>query len=329
MNTNRKKRWLLIIDPLYGNSGKGKVFAVIANLLKPFACIECGSGPTAAHTVGYNGKRYTTRHIPPGYFVEDTILGISKGVAVFEYFLNKELKELSQWSILDKLALDPLCPIVKHDSFSQYNFDEIIKTENKHRAQKRIGKKCSELKEYKPFIDRWSIFASRKQDNVVMVMAQHGVNLSQDVSSGVSVPPICNLLDVAKQLNVEESFFDDVILVVKAMPTTTLNQSLPFEIPWPNEISHERGLVSGRIARIALGHDMELLKYMSEELNATAIVITFVDYLSKLKGARSVSRLIELMQDKLNLPVWFVSTGPNLDDVRWNIELSSVISYAF
>ena len=313
----------IIIDPLYGNSGKGKIAALVAQTEDAVLAVEVGTGPSAGHEIwDAEGRRYLTRMVPPCFTHRSTKLAISKGVMIEPSLLRTELENLSAYRVKDRLFIDKRCRVVAFGA----DVDLLrAETDVRRNADNESFLSVSDVEEFRPFVadvDDLLSVALGSGKNVIVVM-QHGTCVTRGFGEGELIDWACTTENALRELPGIGSF--KVLLVVRTMPTRTQNGPLPNEIPWPTGIPQLFGMSSGRPMRIASGPNIDLLQQMASVNRADEIYLTFADFLDA--DARGVTRW-QLLPDKvkqfvtniekqLGLAVRYISTGPGIDEGVW------------
>ena len=72
----------IIVGGFFGDEGKGKIVAHIANHDRPTIISRGGVGPNAGHTVLVGDHEYGVRMVPSGFVYKDARLFIGTGVLV-------------------------------------------------------------------------------------------------------------------------------------------------------------------------------------------------------------------------------------------------------
>ena len=70
----------IIVGGFWGDEGKGKIVAYLANSDRPSIIVRGGVGPNAGHTVEIHGQKFGVRMLPSGFVYRDARLFIGAGV---------------------------------------------------------------------------------------------------------------------------------------------------------------------------------------------------------------------------------------------------------
>lgn len=82
----------VVVDTLWGDSGKGKIVDIGAQNTK--AVVRFNGGDNAGHTINNNKGEFKLHLIPSGIFNPKTLCIIDSGVVVNPFVLEREIKEL-------------------------------------------------------------------------------------------------------------------------------------------------------------------------------------------------------------------------------------------
>ena len=73
---------LVVVGGFFGDEGKGKIVAYLANKENPIIAVRGGVGPNAGHTFCHEGTTYKVRMLPSAALNSRTQLLIGAGVLV-------------------------------------------------------------------------------------------------------------------------------------------------------------------------------------------------------------------------------------------------------
>jgi adenylosuccinate synthase len=313
----------IIIDPLYGNSGKGKIAALVAQSKNAALAVEVGTGPSAGHEIwDAAGRRYLTRMVPPCFIHRTTKLAIAKGVMIEPTLLRTELQHLESFEVNNRLFIDNRCRVVDLQSESDLVHAE---TEIRRRRAHETLPSVSEVAELRPFLANVddllsNVLQSGKEAVVVM---QHGTCVTHGFGEGELIEWTCTTENALLELPGIGAH--QVLLVVRTMPTRTQHGPLPNEISWPEHTPQLFGMSSGRPMRISSGPDLDLLHKMAVINKANEVYLTFADFLdSRARGVTQwqllpdkIKRFVNEVERRLGLAVRYISTGPGIDEGVW------------
>ncbi len=326
---------MVVAGGQWGDEGKGKVVAYLAQTDKPDIIARAGVGPNAGHTVYYQGKKFGLRQVPCGFVYNGARLLIGPGVLVDPKVV---LHEIELTGIADRFGVDGRCTVIEAAHIDQDKSSEHLKGKigttgtgcgpaNVARVN-RMAKLAGEVPELKRFLTDVpkEVNESLQEGKRVIIEGSQGFLLSlihgtypyvtsKDTSAST----------LAADIGVGPTKVDDVLLVFKAYVSRVGAG------PFPTEISQERaeeldivefGTVTGRRRRIGM-FDFELAKRAVMINGATQLAVTCLDKL--FKSASNVRRWEDLPEDakkflgkiesELETPVTIISTGPGVDDI--------------
>src|SRR5512136_1646005 len=99
----------IIVGGFFGDEGKGKIVAHIAERDRPAIISRGGVGPNAGHTVKIGEKSYGIRMVPSGFVYQDALLCIGSGVLVDPRVF---LQELDLLNVRGRTFMDLRCGII-------------------------------------------------------------------------------------------------------------------------------------------------------------------------------------------------------------------------
>ncbi len=326
---------MIIAGGQWGDEGKGKVVAYLALTDQPRIIARAGVGPNAGHTVYWNGKTFGLRQIPSGFVYEGARLLIGSGVLINPDVIAKELELTGAGG---RFGVDKKCTVIESahieaDKASDYLKGKIGTTgtgcgpANAARVNRvaRLAEEFPELQRYLADVAA-EVNESIDSGDLVFIEGSQGFGLSlfhgtypyvtsKDTSAST----------LAADVGVGPTNIDEVMLIFKAY-TSRVGLG-----PFPTEISQEKaeelgiveyGTVTGRRRRIGT-FDFDLAKRAVMVNGATQLTITNLDRM--FKGAAKARRWGQLpkeakdyvddIEDKLDVPVTIVSTGPDTMDI--------------
>ena len=312
----------IVLDPLYGDSGKGKIAAVLAARTDAALAIEIGTGPSAGHEIHHSGRSFLTRLIPPCYSHPNTLLAISRTVAIDLELLDQEVTSLEGFHVHQRLLVDPECTLIS--CAGQRN---LLAAERAARSRFCSGEvaRAGSATALLPFLRRIRDFTAEILDSGRQVIAvmQHGTCVTSAFGSGEVIDWSCTTQTALQELPSDCPI--EALMVVRTMPSRTLDGPLPHEITWPAHLPPVYGKSSGKLARIASEPDYDLLAAMCRINQAVAIYVTFGDFLSpESHGATTwqglgerLKKFVATLEARISLPVLYISTGPGLAEGVW------------
>lgn len=325
----------IIVGGFFGDEGKGKVVAHIANKDHPSIISRGGVGPNAGHTVKVGEKEYGVRMIPSGFIYNNARLCIGSGVLVDPRVFFQEVEVLG---VRDRIFVDGRCSIIEEEHIARDKGDShLAKTigstgsgcgpANVDRVM-RIARQAKDVPELRDYLTDVSLDINTSLDSGDFVLLEgtqgFGISLyfgtypfvtSKDTSAS----------QIAADNGVGPTKIDEVITVFKAYPTRVGEG--PFGTEMSREESHrlgieEFGTVTHRERRIGVW-DAGMAKYSAMVNGATQVAITGIDHVDPdCFGATSYDQLskkarefINSAENDIGVPVTLISTGPDITQI--------------
>lgn len=326
---------LVTVGGFFGDEGKGKIVAYLANRDNPSIAVRGGVGPNAGHTFAFKGKEYKVRMLPSAALNPTTRLLIGAGVLVNPQIL---LNEIAMFKADDRTYVDAQCGIIEQSHIDRDNSENHLKSKvgttgtgtgpaNADRALRtlKLARDVPELSLYIEDVSNSVNYALEAHEKV-LVEGTQGTYLSlyhggypYVTSKDVTASGICSDVGIGPKR------VDDVLAVFKAYVTRVGGG------PLENELSEEEakrrgwlefGSVTGRQRRAA-PFDFGLAKRAVRLNSATQLAVTKLDVLfpecAKVRDYAKMSagarKFIEEIEGELGIKVTLVGTGPELDDV--------------
>ena len=325
----------IIVGGFFGDEGKGKVVAHIAQKDEPVIISRGGVGPNAGHTVQVGDHEYGVRMVPSGFIYPKAKLCIGSGVLVDPRVLKQEVDMLG---VQGRIFVDKRCGIITEDHIARdKGSTHLAKTigstgsgcgpANADRVM-RISpqaKDVPELAEYLLDVPLAINDALKKGDTVLLEGTQgFGISLYYGTYPFVTSKDT-SASQIAADNGVGPTKIDDVIVVFKAYPTRV------GEGPFSTEMSVEKsdamgiqefGTVTHRKRRIG-GWDGEMARYSAMINGCTQAAITGIDRIDKAcYGVTEYRRLTKKAREFLSRveadigsPITLISTGPDISQI--------------
>ena len=105
---------IIVVDAFWGDSGKGKVAAFLAQKHQAAYSVRAGIGTNAGHSILFaDGSEIRTRQLPCGFLHPDTQLRVGSGVAVDPELFFAELDQLDpSYGLRERTRVDYRCPLI-------------------------------------------------------------------------------------------------------------------------------------------------------------------------------------------------------------------------
>ena len=324
---------IVLVGGFFGDEGKGKIVSYLSKNDNPSIVVRGGAGPNAGHTIKDGNTTYKVRMLPSGFLNKNARVMIGPGVVV-----NPEIffKEIEEYDVSGRAFLDKHCGIIEQNHLeedSKGRLKEKIGSTgsgtgpaNAERAMRtlKMAKDIESLSSYIVDVPNEVNSALKDQKNVLIEGTQ-GTHLSLwhgtypfVTSKDVTASGIC------ADVGLGPKSVDEVMVVFKAYLTRVGTG------PMANELSAEEtekkgwaefGTVTGRPRRAA-EFDFDLAQRAVMLNSATQLAITKLDVrFPECAGVKSFNDLtseaksfIKNIEEKLQVPVTLIGTGPLVDD---------------
>jgi len=324
----------VVVGGFFGDEGKGKIISYLAKKDNPTIVVRGGAGPNAGHTIKDGNTTYKVRMLPSGFLNKNARVMIGPGVVVDPQVF---LKEIQEFGVSGRVFLDNHCGIIEQnhiDQDSKGRLKEKIGSTgsgtgpaNAERAMRtlKMAKDIESLSSYiKDVPDE--INSALKNKEEVLVEGTQGTHLSLwhgtypfVTSKDVTAAGIC------ADVGLGPKSVDEVLIVFKAYLTRVGTGPMPGELTAEETEQKgwaEFGTVTGRPRRAA-EFDFNLARRAVMLNSATQIAITKLDVrFPECSGVKSMNELssdaksfIKNIEEKLEVPVTLIGTGPLVDDV--------------
>jgi adenylosuccinate synthase len=325
----------VVVGGFYGDEGKGKVIAYLAQKDNPSVAVRGGVGPNAGHTVVLDGKIHKVRMLPSAVVNPKTKLMIGPGVLVDPQILENEIE---LFNARHRTFIDLQCPIIEQRHLDADNSLPHLKEKvgttgtgtgpaNAERAIRmiKIAKNMPGLSLLITDVaNHVNTFLDNKEN--VLVEGTQGTFLSlyygdypYVTSKDVTASAICSDVGIGPRR------VNEVVVVFKAYVTRVGGGQLNNELR-PEEAKkrgwEEYGSVTGRQRRAA-PFDMDLAKRAVRLNAASQLAITKLDVLFEScssvrefeKLPKEAQHFIELIEVETGIPVTLIGTGAEVYDV--------------
>ena len=324
----------VVVGGFFGDEGKGKIISYLAKKDNPTIVVRGGAGPNAGHTIKDGNTTYKVRMLPSGFLNKNARVMIGPGVVVDPQVF---LKEIQEFGVSGRAFMDNHCGIIEQTHIDQDSKgrlkDKIGSTgsgtgpANAERAMRtlKMAKDIESLSSYiKDVPDE--INSALKNKEEVLVEGTQGTHLSLwhgtypfVTSKDVTAAGIC------ADVGLGPKSVNEVLVVFKAYLTRVGTGPMPGELGAEETEKKgwaEFGTVTGRPRRAA-EFDFNLARRAVMLNSATQIAITKLDVrFPECSGVKSMDELssdaksfIKNIEEKLEVPVTLIGTGPLVDDV--------------
>jgi adenylosuccinate synthase len=322
---------IIIVDALWGDSGKGKVAAFLSQRENAPLCIRAGIGTNAGHSVYFSEERVIrTRQLPLGFLHPTTEVAIGSGVAVDPQIFSDEV---ARYALHERVKVDYRCPIITPEHIqrerSNVHLVETVGTtaSGSGMAQAdfvlRQAQQAKDIPSLQPYLaDIAQIANDQARTGTVIVECSQGTFLSLALSPDYPYVTSgnCTVVAAADDVGLNWRNIAGAVMVVKAVPSRVGAGPLPDEMDTDAIQKRgiaEYGVVTGRLRRKASGLPWELLSYAAMLNSPTEIALTFCDhYDPQVTGVTrpedltpAIWELIAKVEKATNAPVTIVETG--------------------
>ena len=327
---------VIIVDAFWGDSGKGKTCAYLARKLDVPLAVRAGVGTNAGASVILDDDTVIrARQLPTAWLNPRTRVAVGSGVLVDPAVL---LDEVTRFGIAERTTVDYRCAIITPEHVEAERRDATLAervgstcTGNGYARSDfvlRRAKQARDVPALQPYVAdvacQVNEVAARE---TVLVEGSQGAFLSLALSPDYpyTTSDNCTAAAAIDDVGLNWRLVQDVVMVVKAMPTRVGEGPLPHELSAEETVARgvaEYGVVTGRLRRKAAQIDWDLLAYATMLNGPTQIVLTFCDhYDPAMRTARTrddvtprVRELIARVEKVTGAPVTLVDTGKRLDD---------------
>jgi len=322
----------VVTGAFWGDEGKGKIISYLALNDQLDVCVRTGS-VNAAHTVWYQGKRYSLHMVPAAFINEKCRLLIGAGANVH---IPQFLKEVEATNVKNRMGIDHQASIIEEKHSVQDKTRAHLKGIGttgwgvgpaiEERAS-RTAKLAKDIPELQPYLTDVAKEVNNAIDNGKKVLLEgvQGLMLSlfhgtypYVTSRDTSASAICS------EAGVGPTKVDNVLTVFKAFMTRVGGG------PLPGELSREETIKRGWFEISATGRErrsapfnFELAKKAVMINSATQAAVTKLDILyPQCKGAKTYDELpgdakqfINKIEKQVGIPVVLIGTGPEALDI--------------
>ena len=325
----------IIVGGFFGDEGKGKIVAHIAQQDRPAIISRGGVGPNAGHTVNIGDKTYGVRMVPSGFVYEEALLCIGTGVLVDPRVF---LKEVEMLGVKGRAFVDERCGIIDEAHIQRdKGSDHLSKTigstgtgcgpANADRVM-RIGRQAKDVPELSEYLMDVPAEINETLDDgdFVLIEGTQGFGISLYFGT---YPYVTSKDTSASQMAADNGVgptrIDDVIVVFKAYPTRV--GAGPFSTEMTPEEANEHGIeefgtVTHRKRRIG-EWDGEMAHRSAMINGGTQAAITGIDRIDPdcfgcsdyHKLSKAAKEFIKKAEDDIGAPVTLISTGPDISHI--------------
>ena len=322
---------IIVVDALWGDSGKGKVAGYLSRRENASLCARAGIGTNAGHSVYLSEQDVIrTRQLPLGFLHPSTTVAIGSGVAVDPRVFAQEVE---RYDLRERVSVDYRCPIIteehiRREQASQHLSETVGSTKSgSGMAQSdfvlRLAQQAKDFPALQPYLaDVAKLANEQAQAGTIVIECSQGTFLSLALSPDYPYVTSgnCTVAAAADDVGLSWRNISGAVMVVKAAPTRVGAGPMPGEMN-EDEIKArgiaEYGVVTGRLRRKSAEIPWDMLRYAALLNGPTEIALTFCDhYDPAVTGATTpeqltqpVRELIAKVEEATGAPVTIVETG--------------------
>ena len=328
----------IVVDAFWGDSGKGKIAAYLAQKHQATYAARAGTGTNSGHSVFFEDQTSIITHqLPCGFLHPQTQIRVGSGVAVDP---KQFLSETQKYALEGRVKVDFRCPIIeaKHKTQEQSNAHLMQKVGSTgsgtgaaradfilRRAQQAHNH--PDLSGYTTNVAQ-ELNTACQQGQTIVIEGSQGTHLSLALTHDYPycTSDNCTAISAADDVGLNWQHIKEVVLVVKAVPSRVGEGPLPQELS-KDEMEKRKmiefGVTTGRQRRKTNAIPWNLLSESVMLNGATQITLTFCDHFDpSCTGMRNkkdlttpIQELIATLTQKTGIPVTIVETGKNFEDI--------------
>ena len=327
---------IVIVDAFWGDSGKGKIGAFLASKHRTPFCVRAGTGTDAGHSMYLdNDVVLKTNQIPLAGILSDAQLRIGSGVAVDPGKFISEIERYdAEYHVESRTKVDIRCPVIlpeyilreQQDKHLHETVGSTTTGTGVALSEYRLRRACQakDIPELKPYLADVpdELNKACAEGRKVLVEGSQGTFLSLALTREYPycTSDNCTTAAFIDDVGLNWKYIEEVVLVVKALPSRVGEGPLPFEIPAEQQDPRtiEYGVTTGRRRRKAARISWELLEEAVMLNGPTQIALTFCDhYDAEIRNRKvltpRVKELIKQVERVAGVPITLVETGKTFD----------------
>jgi adenylosuccinate synthase len=328
---------IIVIDALWGDSGKGKIAAWLADKRRATLCVRGGTGTNSGHSLYLGGELIKTSQLPLAGIVGDAQLRVGSGVAVDPDLFEEEMSRYARFGVRERARIDGRCPVIlpeyKDAERNDANLRETVGStlSGTGWAQAmyclRKAKQAKDIPALAPYladVARECDEACAAGETIVLEGSQGtllSLALTRDYPFCTSGN--CTAMACADDVGLNWKRIGEVVMVVKAVPSRVGEGPLPFEMTETEQDARgiaEYGVRTGRRRRKASRVPMDLVEEAARLNGPTGIALSFCDHLNPdmsrvARPTPAVARLIAEVEEASGAPVVLLDRGKGHDAI--------------
>ncbi|MCE2448617.1 MAG: adenylosuccinate synthetase [Candidatus Latescibacteria bacterium] len=324
---------IIVVDAFWGDSGKGKVAAFLAQKHQAAYSVRAGIGTNAGHSILFaDGSEIRTRQLPCGFLHPNTQLRVGSGVAVDPELFFAELDQLDpSYKLRERTRVDYRCPLILPEYRQREAADDFLQEHGTTASGSGVARaefalrKARQARDEHILADYTTDVARELNESFEGSQGTHlSLALSDDYPDCTS--DNCTTAAFADDVGLNWRHIAEVCLVVKAVPSRVGTGPLPLQLTPVEEESRgiaEYGVATGRRRRKASGISYPHLETAVLLNGPTQLALTFCDHLApEVAGARHhsalttpVRHLIDELETRFNIPVSLCDCGVHFENL--------------
>jgi adenylosuccinate synthase len=322
---------IIVVDALWGDSGKGKIAAWLSQQYNAPLCARAGIGTNAGHSIYHSETNVIrTRQLPMGFVNPTTQVAVGSGVALDPDIF---LQEVARYGLEGRAVVDYRCPLILPEHIARergdsHLSDTVGSTKSGSGAARvdfilRVAKQAKDEPRLKPYLaDVATLSNQLAKDQTIIVECSQGTYLSLALSPDYPyvTSDNCTATAAADDIGLNWRNISGCMLIVKAVPSRVGAGPLPGELSATEIQSRgiaEYGVVTGRLRRKTAELPYDMLTYASMLNAPTEVALTFLDHFDPMiQNATSpeqitpaVWELIRKVEEATSAPVTVLETG--------------------
>ena len=332
---------IIVVDAFWGDSGKGKVAAFLAQKHQAAYSVRAGIGTNAGHSILFaDGSEIRTRQLPCGFLHPDTQLRVGSGVAVDPERFFAELDQLDpNYGLRERTRVDYRCPLILPEYRQREAADVFLQEHGTTASGSGVARaefalrKARQARDEHTLADYTADVARELNESclrgeTIVVEGSQGTHLSLALSDDYPdcTSDNCTTAAFADDVGLNWRHIAEVCLVVKALPSRVGTGPLPLQLTPAEEERRditEYGVTTGRRRRKAAGISYPHLETAVLLNGPTQLALTFCDHLDPdVAGARHrsaltapVRHLIDELETRFNIPVSLCDCGVHFENL--------------
>jgi len=332
---------IIVVDALWGDSGKGKIASYLASKRQARWCARAGTGTNSGHSLYLDEQQLLkTSQIPLAGILSGCGLLIGSGVAIDPELLETELCRYETYGVRQRLQIDQRCPVIlpeyreaeRNNAHLRDTIGSTMSGTGYAQAQfcLRAALQAKDMPLLQPYLADVPrlIHDACFKGQTVIVEGSQGTQLSLALSHDYPycTSGNCTTAAFADAVGLNWQHISEVVLVVKAAPSRVGMGPLPGELSLQQQNVRglaEYGVRTGRRRRKSLQMPWELVEEAVRLNGPTSIALTFCDHIDPKiaqtgRPGTDLQSLIQELEKRTGIPVSLLEYGKSYNAiVEW------------